>query len=261
MLITAAALLAALLGGAAALPQHQRRPEDDAVAVHVAVGLATVAAELAELAERLPAAVSIDAQGQRHLYFHATDTVGNLARCGEVDAAPQVPAELFEPENALALAAYVEVTLELYNNPNPLASPLGLGRCESIGFTRGGAFVQGITWFGRFDRENPLGLMGAVCSERCSCSFRGDGPAGLPLCRDVPDVPAAGEFCSLCGPSTACRDCSNNTVIVEIFFRGEADEKAARQALAQDGGAAVGLSGAVRSSGAELATLPATVSK
>ena len=48
--------------------------------------------------------------GNNHLRFYANDTrspyVGG-ARCGEVDAAPYMPAALFEPRNYLALATYV----------------------------------------------------------------------------------------------------------------------------------------------------------
>ena len=125
-------------------------------------------------AAALAAAVTTDADGQHHLYFHATDApTPTFLRCGEVDAAPYMPASLFEPANALALAAYAEVTIRAYVNPNPLAEgPLALGRCSSIGYNQPGGGVQGISWFGRGS-----GLMGPVCAERCNCNFRGDGPS------------------------------------------------------------------------------------
>jgi len=168
-------------------------------------------------AAALAAAVTTDADGQHHLYFHATDApTPTFLRCGEVDAAPYMPASLFEPANALALAAYAEVTIRAYVNPNPLAEgPLALGRCSSIGYNQPGGGVQGISWFGRGS-----GLMGPVCAERCNCNFRGDGPSGLPACRDAADDPTRGEFCSLCGPSTACPGCTAGTVVISLFYPG-----------------------------------------
>lgn len=254
MMLATAALAAALLPGASALPK-----------VQTGNAMVDYAAELAE-------AYKTDADGNHHLYFYATDApVPSFLRCGEVDAAPFMPASLFEPANALSLAAYVEATLKLYVNPNPLADgPLKLGRCSSIGYTVSGGGVQGISWFGRG------GLMSTVCADRCQCSFLGSGPAGLPDCTDQPDQPEAGRFCSLCGPTTACPGCTANTVVISLFYppssTGEKvvrrslpeaeespfgstkkDQEAAHQALAEDGGVAVGVSDAVRSSVAELA--------
>ena len=49
--------------------------------------------------------------GTNQLWFRTFDNPGsNFARCGEVDAAPFMPASLFEPRNFLSLVAYAEVT-------------------------------------------------------------------------------------------------------------------------------------------------------
>merc|ERR1719198_1064051 len=44
----------------------------------------------------------------------------------------------------------------------------------------------------------------ARCGCICTCrrpSACTASPAGSPVCKDVPDDPAKGEFCSLCGPN------------------------------------------------------------
>ena len=49
----------------------------------------------------------------------------------------------------------------------------------------------------------PLKLMDGICAEQCKCNFRNgklNGSIGLPPCKDEPDDPAAGKWCSLCGP-------------------------------------------------------------
>lgn len=35
-------------------------------------------------------------------------------------------------------------------------------------------------------------LMGAICQKQCDCTY--------PQCKDVPDQPLRGTWCSLCGP-------------------------------------------------------------
>jgi hypothetical protein len=39
-----------------------------------------------------------------------------------------------------------------------------------------------------------------------------------PCCKDQPDEPEKGQFCSLCGPSTACPGCVDNTVVVTLCY-------------------------------------------
>eukprot|EP01043_Picozoa_sp_COSAG02_P080295 COSAG02_NODE_19012_length_905_cov_1.420596_1_plen_301_part_11 len=163
-------------------------------------------------ATALANAVTLDAHGQYHLYFHAADElVPGFKRCGEVDAAQHMPQSLFAPANFPALEAYAEATVRLYRVP-VLRNSVSLGRCASIGLTEPGGVVQGIDW-------TPAALMGPVCAEKCECSFDGVHEAGnLPLCKDRPDDPEAGSWCSLCGPNTACTDCVGNTVNVQLFY-------------------------------------------
>jgi hypothetical protein len=154
-------------------------------------------ARIADLVAALADAASTDAAGHHHLYFHSIDaSVALLKRCGEVDAAPQMPPSLFEPANIFALAAYVEAAIRLYQVPLWGATPLQLGRCASSGYTDHGGGVQGVPWFGRSDA-----LMGEVCAEHCNCDFTGLLDE-YDRCADVPDNPQAFEWCSLCGPTS-----------------------------------------------------------
>ena len=43
--------------------------------------------------------------------------------CGEIDAAPYMPADIFQPENFLSLLAYAQLTIRTYVNPNDAATP------------------------------------------------------------------------------------------------------------------------------------------
>ena len=55
-------------------------------------------------------------------------------QCGEVDAAPFMPKDLFEPSHKLALLAYVEATVSLFGMPSgPHPGDLKLGRCKDHG--------------------------------------------------------------------------------------------------------------------------------
>ena len=107
-----------------------------------------------------------------------------------------MPASLFEPANALALAAYAEATLRLYNNPNSRAGPLGLGNCAQIGYIGPSAGRVAASWFGRGAPGDNGGLMGQVCAERCQCSYQGAGPEDLPFCRPVQPNPFRVSICA-----------------------------------------------------------------
>ena len=159
------------------------------------------------------------ATGTNQLWFRSFDApVPSLQRCGEIDAAPYMPASLFEPRNFLSLVAYAEATVRLYRTPSGTRDgrPVELGRCAAAGYSECRGGVQGISWFSN--------MMGPVCGERCQCNFNGQcSPAGnfpgipqcsgLPFCRDVADDPTNGEFCSLCSPSTACPGCSSGSTV------------------------------------------------
>merc|ERR1719460_1019844 len=76
-----------------------------------------------------------------------------------------------------------------------LAGDLKVGRCQDNGFTLRRSLITGAQW-------TPADIQGPVCKHFCDCQWPGYAPAAsLPVCQDVPDDPAKGEFCSLCGPN------------------------------------------------------------
>ena len=162
-----------------------------------------------------------------HLYFYAmddgTDGVLPLRRCGEVDTGPCMPAKLFEPRHAPALAAYAVATVELHGKIRPVLGPVGgdpglganasalkIGRCASIGYKTFTGYNSGVEW-------GPKSLMVPVCAKHCRCSFEGNGSQGLPPCKDQPDDPKAGNLCTLCGPSSFCPGCADGNVNIELY--------------------------------------------
>jgi len=227
MLAIATTLATVLLPSAFAIPdatamhralQAAAISGTDLLAAALPVELAAAAAP-ADFAAQLSAATTIDANGKHHLWFRSTDPV--LGWCGEVDAAPYMPAEIFEPLNFLSLIAYAEVTTQLYTSPpysngDPSrATPLVVGRCSGIDYNLYNGVLSGITWFGDDT------LMGPVCAEQCGCNFEGQSKIHLPACEDVPDDPSTGSFCSLCGPTTACPGCSSPDLVGNIFLFNE----------------------------------------
>ena len=173
---------------------------------------APVTVNMGELLE----AAETDALGKHHLWFsfidHSTETgppANNKARCGEVDAAPRMPADIFELRNIGRLSLYVSITIESYSNlliNNPTWSPgtkLELGRCRTKGFSEQVGGVQGINWV------SPA-LMGPICKKQCACNY--------PACQDVPDDPSAGKFCSLCGPKY------NANFVVDVWMPPSDDD-------------------------------------
>ena len=141
---------------------------------------------------------------QSHLYFYWVNKAAN--QCGEVDAAPYMPKDLFEPSHTLQLLAYVQATISLFGiKSGPQPGDLKLGRCKDHGFAVDGHQEIGATW-------TPMDLQGPICMKRCKCQwwdthgspvsgYKPAAAAGLHNCTDVPDDPATGHFCSLCGPS------------------------------------------------------------
>jgi uncharacterized surface protein with fasciclin (FAS1) repeats len=124
-----------------------------------------------------------------HLWFRSVQCqqFGNkVCQCGDVDAAPRMPASLFSRKNARALKAYTDITLKLYTFPfSNNQTKLELGRCKDIGYPASAGGRQGIVWA-------PGALMTGICAQQCHCTY--------PACPDQPDNPKAGTFCSLCGP-------------------------------------------------------------
>ena len=129
-----------------------------------------------------------------HLWFYWINTMGNpelcartgQCRCGDIGAAARMPAELFKPQSILALARYAALTIKSYSSLGMGNQTLKLGRCkQKTNYVCGPSGVQGINWVNN-------ALVKPICKKQCDCNY--------PACRDQPDDPAAGKFCSLCGP-------------------------------------------------------------
>jgi len=99
-------------------------------------------------------------------------------RCGEVDAAPRMPAGIFN--NPFALAEYIDFTIKYYSIDN---AELEQKPCDRKGRLQHSN--QSVSW------TDPT-LMKEICGPFCKCTY--------PNCPDVPDRPQMERFCSLCGP-------------------------------------------------------------
>ena len=143
-----------------------------------------------------------------HLWFRGftRQLFGNqLCRCGEVDAALRMPASLFDPSNAKALQRYKDITIEFYKYAfADSLSKLEVGRCKDTTSKDGPFPIQGIGWA-------PGALMSPICAEKCHCTYGCAGTPKLPYCKDRPDDPKAGEFCSLCGPKY------NQPIMIDLY--------------------------------------------
>ena len=130
-----------------------------------------------------------------HLYFAAVRTDGS--GCGEVDAAPRMPVALFDAENAAKLKQYADITVQLYT-VSPSIKKLVVGQCKDLGYNvDSGTSIRG-PWA-------PTALMAPICKEKCNCDY--------PNCKDQPDDPDTGTFCSLCGPMF------NSDIGIEVFTK------------------------------------------
>ena len=143
--------------------------------------------------------------------FSFTNAPGGC--CGEVDAAPRMPPDIWSDPSAVV--EYVRLTTTFSNTvpktlpPDaPCISKLGCPSREllTLGSCTGGEFHRNwvrdgnrsIDWFAGFANW---------CSARCGCGI--PGPDGIrnagsrvaqKPCEDVPDEPAVHRFCSICGP-------------------------------------------------------------
>jgi uncharacterized surface protein with fasciclin (FAS1) repeats len=138
-----------------------------------------------------------------HLFFR---NVNSKQQCGEVDAAPRMPASLFEPHNAAALKRYTDITLKLYGITTGVKD-LKVGQCKDAGFTAVRARRVFSPWA-------PSNLMNPICAQQCHCTFASAALVNstlLPACKDEPDHPSAGQWCSLCGPKY------NQPIAVNLF--------------------------------------------
>jgi len=132
----------------------------------------------------------------------------NVCRCGEVDAAPRMPASLFDPKNAAALARYKSITVMFYDDSGlvPELGKLEVGRCKDIGYNSSAGGSQGTPW------TAGAKLMGPICAEQCHCTFGSiTRNATYPYCKDQPDDPKVGKWCSLCGPKY------NQPITVDLY--------------------------------------------
>ena len=140
-----------------------------------------------------------------HLYFYYLNNgtarfpstcKNGMCRCGEIDAAQRMPAALFNPLAIRSLANYASLTIKYYGSLG-MDRQLALGRCQdkasftnSHGLTTNykcfGGGVQGINW-------TTGSLLNGICQKQCGC---GEAQS----CKDVPDQPFKGKWCSLCGP-------------------------------------------------------------
>mmetsp|Transcript_25079 Transcript_25079/g.65406 ORF Transcript_25079/g.65406 Transcript_25079/m.65406 type:complete len:354 (-) Transcript_25079:78-1139(-) len=105
---------------------------------------------------------------------------GSFFCCGQVDAAPRMPPDIFN--DSVALAEYIKITQQV-------SSVLGRGRvvneaCGVVPSYRPNGTLE-IDWFEGFE---------PWCKARCGC-----GGIFNP-CKDMPDDPATHTYCSLCGP-------------------------------------------------------------
>lgn len=140
-----------------------------------------------------------------HLFFRSVPKGGGT--CGEVDAAPRMPASLFDPSNAAALKQYEDITTELYGITTGVQN-LEVGQCKDIGYTSIKVSARsGVQWA-------PSNLMTPICAKKCHCAFTSTTTAllnsTLPSCVDLPDKPKRGSWCSLCGPKY------NQPVVVDL---------------------------------------------
>merc|ERR1719424_1491813 len=105
-----------------------------------------------------------------------------FGRCGEVDAASRMPADIWDDPRAFG--EYVEATLLLWSVGT---GPTGGALLKQEKCPSGWTPMQGKTvpW------TQPK-LMEVTCDLRCNCRY--------PDCKDVPDDPKDHTYCSLCGP-------------------------------------------------------------
>lgn len=146
------------------------------------------------------------------LYFRGVNTY-QTDRCGEVNAGGRMPASLFAPSNAAVLKEYEDVTVKLYKL---LDAPfkdqrLEVGRCKDVGYDK--PYTGGQNGAATFATWAPPALMDGVCALKCDCLYGSAGNSTFPACKDQPDDPKAGKWCSLCGPKY------NQRIVIKLFSK------------------------------------------
>jgi len=166
----------------------------------------------------LPAVTRYNSPGN-HLWFSLVNQLvpGGFAdggRCGEVDAAPYMPAALFKPENAKGLKKYIQVTQKAWGVYEGRCSDLTEKYYRDKYDDDGVSVNRNYTELSSEVLKAPWLVSGfnKLCSSACNCVAGGTWQPGSNVCRDtpqycacqdVPDMPSRpspGNFCSLCGP-------------------------------------------------------------
>lgn len=126
-----------------------------------AAGEGLAVAKVGEASEFVLSAVAVGSGEQRR--FGGDKVNVTLVRAGAVE-----------------LQRYIDITIKLYG-----PQKLELGMCKDLDYTKNLGGRSSAAW------TSPE-LMGPICKLQCGCAY--------PDCPDQPDDPAAGKFCSLCGP-------------------------------------------------------------
>ena len=144
--------------------------------------------------------------------------------CGQVDAAPAIPAALFKPENANKLALYIKFTEDIQiadpfcSGVKTATSMPKLGSCASRGYKYKHVNEPGrrIEWAGEEHGSNPSFepsvAFEKACLSGCGCCANTTtqaNPGRLPECSTQQRVPVCGdeikpgvpEWCGVCGPT------------------------------------------------------------
>ena len=147
-----------------------------------------------------------------HLWFRSIyKCQSSEYHCGEVDAAPRMPPDIFHNANGRGpIGLYVDYVVDrLWDSgaSNCPAVHLETGRCADKGYTK--VPPPGARW--EWSNWAPEGLMGELCQRACKCNYLNLNktvlcsappcvPPQLPECQDTVDKPTSGLYCSLCGP-------------------------------------------------------------
>jgi uncharacterized surface protein with fasciclin (FAS1) repeats len=146
-----------------------------------------------------------------HLWFSIVNYLpsgGGGARCGEVDAAPRIPAALFDPSNRRELERYIKITnrkvgtklgrcQDQFGNPNCRKECTGAHnkQCKDC---ENGPDTSFSVYSGYLDSSWAVPDVMSICQKLCNCTYDYSNPSRG--CQDKPDDPQSERFCSLCGP-------------------------------------------------------------
>lgn len=150
--------------------------------------------------------------------FSAVTHSYGVTRCGQVDAASRMPADIFQDPDAVE--KYVNFTVKFYY----IFFSYGMEQlpCAEHTVVRGGKTVGPFrVQHGGYDNVSwtSPGLMAETCEAFCGCQYKSPGrrplpsPPAPPLCKDdIHDAPLAHKYCSLCGPKF------NAPVHIDLYY-------------------------------------------